>query len=70
MNYDKQKTSELPKMLENSRMWIVLRLDENGIHCHMSDETDLAIIPMFLSEFDELYRFTVEYVNKLKKAKK
>lgn len=69
MKADYQKTSDMHSMLVNSNNWLIIRLDEEGLHCHVKDVDDFGLIALFLSDYDELYKSTVESVNRIKKSK-
>jgi hypothetical protein len=64
---DMENTYDLPKILINSIDWIVIRIDEKGMHAHMSKETSLSLITFFLYENPDIYKNVVHAVNATKK---
>ena len=66
-NFDYQQTNDLHQFLSGSNNWLILRIDETGLHLHCKNEDDIALIPLFLGSQDEFWDFTKKEVWKIKK---
>ena len=50
-------------LLEKSDMWLVIRLDKDGVHAHMPNEEHLSVLGVFLAQSPEV----LELVNEMAK---
>lgn len=60
----------IAKKLGNSAMWIVLRLDKEGIHMHMPNEEHLVLLGEFFAANPEMFEEIKQFVAELDKADK
>ena len=72
-SYRKNNTNglqyQISGLLAKSELWLVLRIDEAGIHLHTPNESHLCLLAEFLSNSPELLEMVNEYA-KDKNAKK
>ena len=69
MNLDLPRIKNLSKKLESSDDYVIFRFEDKCIYCHLKNDNSLSMLPIILSEHDELYEFIVQTVNEIKKEK-
>jgi hypothetical protein len=62
-----EKTDDIHKFLLDSKHWMIIRDHKDGLHLHMKDDMDWVLMAFWLSQNDDMYKFIVEEVNRLKK---
>jgi hypothetical protein len=62
-----EKTSDLHQLLLDSTNWMIIREHKNGLHLHMKDDMDWVLMAFWLSQNDDMYKYIVKEVNRLKK---
>jgi hypothetical protein len=65
-----EKTDDLHKFLLDCSNWMIIRINEDGLHLHMKDDMDWVLMAVFLAHNDEMYNAIVKEVNILKNRKK
>jgi hypothetical protein len=61
--------SEIAGLLGNSEMWLVLRLDSEGIHMHMPNEENMGLLCEFFLRSPELLEMVNEYIKESNSTK-
>jgi hypothetical protein len=62
-----EKTSDLHQLLLDSTNWMIIREHKDGLHLHMKDDMDWVLMALWLSQNDDMYKYIVKEVNRLKK---
>jgi len=65
--YSYEKTSDLHQLLLDSTNWMIIRHHQDGLHLHMKDDRDWVLMAFWLSQNDDMYKYIVKEVNRLKK---
>ncbi|HXB11974.1 MAG TPA: hypothetical protein VNZ45_08320 [Bacteroidia bacterium] len=68
-----QVSVDLNKLVEFSKMWVMICLDEKGLHFHSStDEEGIVLMALTMSSNEEIWKTVKEYTEqlRLKKQKK
>ena len=68
-NNTKPLQSQIAGLLEKSEMWLVLRMDSEGVHFHAPDLDHMALIGVFLVEQPELLKKINFMANQRKRNK-
>ena len=55
LQFDGFPQEELKEKLWNANAWLILRIDEAGLHLHLKDEGNMALLPLFLAYNPEIY---------------
>ena len=69
LKWDEKSNDDLAKMILESEVWLVLRLDEQGLHLHLKNGESQSLIPYFLCTQPDFYKMVVQFVNDYKKGK-
>ena len=56
---------EMSSLLSKSEAWLVLRIDDEGLHLHTPEESQIALIGMFLKNNPELASVIQEIANEV-----
>lgn len=56
------------KNLAKSKMWIVLRLDNEGVHLDMPNDDHLALLGVFFNRFPDILEMVNDFVESQKNA--
>ena len=57
---------EISKKLSQSEMWLVLRMDKNGVHLHTPSEDHLALFGVFFGLSPEMFELVKDCVSAYK----
>ena len=52
---------QIAKSLQQSELWLVLRLDEQGLHVHGPEEDATVLLGMFFAAFPDMLEAVVEF---------
>jgi len=59
--------SQISGLLAKSELWLVLRMDERGMHLHMPNDSHISLLCAFLAKSPELLEMVNEYAASVKK---
>lgn len=68
--YKKNNTTGLQSViadkLSKSEMWLVLRMDHEGVHLHMPNDEHLALFALFFTGQPEIFEAVAKFVRSKK----
>lgn len=53
---------EMAKKISQSKMWLVLRMDKDGVHLHMPNEDHMALFGVFFAGQPEILGMVNEFI--------
>jgi hypothetical protein len=69
-NYSMKTSVDYNKLVDSSKMWLLISLDEKGLHFNSSaDEEGIVLISLALSSNDEMWKIVKEHTEKLRLTK-